>query len=89
MAGRLPPNPADRDIKSPGSARRLAALLCGTFRVNTTRVNGANGDIDGDVLVYQQFRRRTSNLRFFDLVGRFTAARPALVAERAPRATSR
>lgn len=49
----------------------------GTFRVNPTRVNGANGDIDGDVLVYQQFRRNKSNLRFFDLVGRTHSNPPA------------
>lgn len=40
------------------------------FRVNPPDKNGANGGIDGDRLVYQQFSRRKSNLRFFDLVQR-------------------
>jgi hypothetical protein len=42
----------------------------GTFRVNPRRVNAANGDIDGDVLVYQQFRAGDSRLKLFDLVDR-------------------
>ncbi|MGZ8567253.1 MAG: InlB B-repeat-containing protein [Actinomycetota bacterium] len=40
------------------------------FKVNPSGTNGANGDIDGDVLVYQQFEGGKSQLRFFDLVGR-------------------
>jgi hypothetical protein len=40
----------------------------GTFRVNPRRVNAANGDIDGDVLVYQQFRAGDSKLKLFDLL---------------------
>ncbi len=42
----------------------------GTFRVNPRRVNAANGDIDGDVLVYQQFRAGDSKLKLFDLADR-------------------
>jgi uncharacterized repeat protein (TIGR02543 family) len=42
----------------------------GRFKVNPASTNGANGDIDGDVLVYQQFKgSRRSQIRFFDLVG--------------------
>jgi len=40
------------------------------FKVDPGGKNGANGDIDGDVLVYQHFGARRSQLRFFDLVGR-------------------
>lgn len=40
------------------------------FRVNPRRVNGANGDIDGDLLVYQEFRFPMSRLRLFDLTAR-------------------
>jgi hypothetical protein len=38
-----------------------------TFRVNAKGLNGANGDIEDNRLVYQQFRRKRSGLRFFDL----------------------
>lgn len=37
------------------------------IRVNAPGTNGANGDIEGDLLVYQQFEQRRSGLRFFDL----------------------
>jgi len=37
------------------------------FKVNARRTNGANGEIDGDRLVYQQFKRGASDLKFFDL----------------------
>jgi hypothetical protein len=47
-----------------------------TFKVNPRRTNGANGDIDGDTLVYQQFRGGRSDLRFFDLVGRDQSSPP-------------
>jgi hypothetical protein len=40
------------------------------FRVNAPGTNGANGDIEGDLLVYQQFDRGRSGLRFFDLTTR-------------------
>lgn len=36
-------------------------------RVNPPGTSGANGDIEGDRLVYQQFERGRSGLRFFDL----------------------
>ena len=36
-------------------------------RVNADGRSGANGDIEGDLLVYQQFGRGYSSLRFFDL----------------------
>jgi hypothetical protein len=39
----------------------------GTFRVNPATANGANGDIDGDVLVFQQFGIASSRLKLFDL----------------------
>jgi hypothetical protein len=38
-----------------------------TVRVNADGRSGANGDIEGDLLVYQQFGRGFSSLRFFDL----------------------
>jgi hypothetical protein len=38
-----------------------------TTRVNPAGTNGANGDIAGNILVYQQFEERRSGVRFFDL----------------------
>ena len=38
-----------------------------TSRVNAKGLNGANGDIEDNRLVYQEFRRKRSGLRFFDL----------------------
>jgi hypothetical protein len=40
------------------------------FKVNAPRTNGANGEIDGDRLVYQQFKRGASDLKFVDLPGK-------------------
>jgi len=40
------------------------------FRINEPGTNGANGDIQDGVLVYQQFERRRSGLRLFDLTTR-------------------
>ena len=37
------------------------------FKVNAAGTQGANGGIEGDLLVYQQFERGRSDLRFFDL----------------------
>jgi hypothetical protein len=37
------------------------------FKVNAPSTNGANGEIDGDRLVYQQFKRGASDLKFFNL----------------------
>lgn len=48
----------------------------GKFKVNPTGTNGANGDIEGDRLVYQQFNGRKSNLEFFDLVDRYHSNPP-------------
>jgi len=49
----------------------------GRFQVNPGRTHAANGDIDGDVLVYQQFKGRRSQIRFFDLVSRDHSNPPA------------
>ena len=51
----------------------------GQFKVNAPGTNGANGDIDGDVLVYQQFRFKRSDLKFFDLADRSRSSPPANV----------
>jgi hypothetical protein len=40
------------------------------FRVNAPGTEGANGGIDGGLLVYQQFRKRRSDIVFFDLARR-------------------
>ena len=40
------------------------------FRVNPGDTQGANGSIDGDLLVYQQFKRNRSDIKFFDLDAR-------------------
>jgi hypothetical protein len=37
------------------------------FQANVAGTNGASGQIDGDRLVYQQFKGHTSNILFFDL----------------------
>lgn len=47
------------------------------FRVNPPGTNAANGDIEGDLLVYQQFEHRRSGLRFFDLTTREWSKPPA------------
>ena len=49
----------------------------GRFQVNPERLHAANGDIDGDLLVYQQFKRRRSQIRFFDLVSRDHSSPPS------------
>ena len=48
-----------------------------SFRVNATGTNGANGSIDDGVLVYQQFKRGRSDLKFFDLEGRSRTSPPS------------
>jgi hypothetical protein len=55
--------------KHPGHYDVFARPISGgdTFRVNAAGTQGANGGIDGDLLVYQQFDRGKSDLRFFDL----------------------
>lgn len=40
------------------------------FKVNARGTSGANGGIDGDRLVYQQFEGESSDLMFFDLAAR-------------------
>ena len=47
------------------------------FKVNAAGTQGANGGIDGDVLVYQQFKRKRSDLKFFDLDTRTRTSPPA------------
>jgi hypothetical protein len=49
----------------------------GRFKVNAGASSGALGDIDGDVLVYQEFRRGRSDLRLFDLAARRRLPLPA------------
>jgi hypothetical protein len=46
-------------------------------RVNAKGLNGANGDIEDNLLVYQQFRRNGSGLRFFDLTTHERSKPPA------------
>ena len=47
------------------------------FRVNARKTQGANGSIDGDTLVYQQFNGKRSDLKFFDLGTRTRTSPPA------------
>ena len=37
------------------------------FKVNAKKTNGANGSIEGNSLIYQQYKGRKSNLKFFNL----------------------
>ena len=46
------------------------------FKVNARGTNGANGGIQDDVLVYQQFEGARSDLRFFDLDARDRSSPP-------------
>jgi hypothetical protein len=46
------------------------------FRINAKGTNGANGGIEGDVLLYQQFAGRDSDLKFFDLAEQERRAPP-------------
>ena len=48
----------------------------GAFKVNAAGTNGANGGIDGDVLVYQQFGKGKSDLKLFDLGNRTRRSPP-------------
>jgi hypothetical protein len=50
-----------------------------TFRVNAKGLSGANGDIEDNLLVYQQFRKKRSGLRFFDLTTHDRSKPPAKV----------
>ena len=47
------------------------------FKVNARKTQGANGGIDGDTLVYQQFTGKRSDLKFFDLGTRTRTSPPA------------
>jgi Divergent InlB B-repeat domain len=47
------------------------------FKVNARQTQGANGGIDGDTLVYQQFKGKRSDLKFFDLGTRTRTPPPA------------
>jgi hypothetical protein len=49
------------------------------FRANAKRRSGANGDIEGDLLVFQQFGRGHSGLRFVDLQSHRRTRPPAAV----------
>ena len=65
--------------KQPGHYDVFARPLDGggQFKVNPQGTNAANGGIDGDVLVYQQFRFKRSDLKFFDLDDRSRSSPPA------------
>jgi hypothetical protein len=49
------------------------------FRVNGGRRDAITGAIDGTTLVYQSFTRRSSSIRFFDLLTRTTTSAPDAV----------
>jgi hypothetical protein len=55
-------------------ARRLGGGAA--FKVNAAGTNGANGGIDGDVLLYQEFGKGKSDLKLFDLGGRTRRSPP-------------
>jgi hypothetical protein len=48
----------------------------GGFKVNAAGTNGANGGIDGTVLVYQQFGKGRSDVKLFDLADRTRRSLP-------------
>jgi Divergent InlB B-repeat domain/WD40-like Beta Propeller Repeat len=55
-------------------ARRLGGG--GAFKVNAAGTNGANGGIDGNVLLYQEFGKGKSDLKLFDLADRSRSSPP-------------
>ena len=55
-------------------ARRLGGG--GAFKVNAAGTNGANGGIDGNVLLYQEFGKGKSDLKLFDLADRSRRSPP-------------
>jgi hypothetical protein len=55
-------------------ARRLGGG--GAFKVNAAGTNGANGGIDGDVLLFQEFGKGKSDLKLFDLADRSRSSPP-------------
>jgi hypothetical protein len=46
------------------------------FKVNAAGTNGANGGIDGNVLLYQEFGKGKSDLKLFDLADRSRRSTP-------------
>jgi len=64
--------------RSPGHYDLFARPLGGGggFKVNAAGTNGANGGIDGDVLLYQEFGKGKSDLKFFDLGNRTRRSPP-------------
>jgi Fe-S cluster biogenesis protein NfuA len=65
--------------KRPGHYDVFARPLDGGahFKVNARGTSGANGDISGGNLVYQEFRRGRSDIRLFDLNARDRSAPPS------------
>jgi uncharacterized repeat protein (TIGR02543 family) len=65
--------------KHPGQYDVLARPITGgdAFKVNAPDTNGANGGIDGDLLVYQQYDRGRSDIKFFDLRTKDRTSPPA------------
>jgi len=65
--------------KHPGRYDVFARPMAGgdAFRVNAAGTDGANGGIEGDLLVYQQFDRGRSDLKFFDLRTKERTSPPA------------
>src|SRR5262245_9791831 len=55
-------------------ARRLGGGAA--FKVNAAGTNGANGGIDGNVLIYQEFGKGKSDLKLFDLADRSRRSPP-------------
>ncbi|MGZ8567178.1 MAG: hypothetical protein ACXWXS_09020, partial [Actinomycetota bacterium] len=49
------------------------------FKVNGGRRDAVTGAIDGTTLVYQSFTRRSSSIRFFDLLTKTTTSAPDAV----------
>jgi hypothetical protein len=64
--------------KTPGHYDVFARPLEGGTRlkINAPGTNGANGDIDGSLLVYQQFDRGRSDLKLFDLTDHVRSSPP-------------
>jgi hypothetical protein len=65
--------------KHPGHYDVFARPMAGgdAFKVNAAGTDGANGGIEGDLLVYQQFDRGRSDLKFFDLRTKERTSPPA------------
>jgi len=65
--------------KHPGQYDVFARPMTGgdAFKVNAAGTNGANGGIEGDLLVYQQYDGGKSDLKFFDLRTKDRTSPPA------------